>query len=440
MFKSISNTELYNRVTLSFIFEFFTPINKREVSAKFARALGKKVKWFTDSKSEFKPTSESFKLEPTYSNNYKKVTLSTGFIPYHEALHMFLKISNVIESVGHTTNRCGVTTKIRLNEFGLGLAANTDKLNKLKYLMGLNEDKIFKWWPPVNNESQKIYQNQLAFIQPKNPFSSIISESYVERMHPHDFIIPESEFFGHDFSELGEGNLVIKYIGGKDYTKKKKEAVYTINLVIEHLYDTLLLNNQYTIDEKRKIVEMVSNFKDSIEFTKNYLGFKTKYPDISLYVDLKKIDYLIEANYPIIREKIFRLITSSGLTDCVINYDTYRKAIQVKDAKINRSIVIEGIEFYQSEIEADAKGCLFENCTISNSKLTECTIFSNNTISLSKILNCDYLGEANEISSSYLDNSPRKMINANLKECLVYHGKLTLNSTIDESTKIINII
>jgi hypothetical protein len=440
MFKSISNTELYNHISLSFIFEFFTPINKREVSAKFARALGKKVKWFTDSKNGFKPTNESFKLEPTYSNKYKSVKLSTGFIPYHEAMHMFLKINNVIESVGHTTNRCGVKTKIRLNEFGLGLAANTDRLNKLKYLIGLDEKKIFELWPSVNNESQKIYQNQLAFIQPKNPFSSIISESYVERMHPHDFIVPESEFFGNDFSELGEGSLIINYIGGKDYTKKKKNAVSTINLIIEHLYNTLLKNNEYTVDERRKVSDMVTEFKNSVESTKTYLGFKTKYPDISLYVDLKKIDYIIEANYPIIREKIFRLISSNAISECVINYDTYRRAIQIKDAKIGKSIVVEGIEFYQSEIEADAKGCLFENCEIKNSKLTECTIFSNNNVKFSKIINCDYLGESNDIEFSYLDNSPTKMINANLKECLVNHGKFTLNSNVDDSTKIINII
>jgi hypothetical protein len=52
-------------------------------------------------------------------------------------------------------------------------------------------------------------------------------------------------------------------------------------------------------------------------------------------------------------------------------------------------------------------------------------------------LDCDYIGGANEVISSYLDNPDNKMINAELKECLINRGKLSLRSEIDSSTKII---
>jgi hypothetical protein len=438
MFKSISSKDIYDNSTLSFTFEFFTPLNKREAAAKIARALGKGVKWFTDVETSFEPTYESFKLAPTYSNGYKESTLSTGFLPYQEAMHMFLKTMNIIDSIGSTTSRCSVKTKIRINERALGIPAGVDKLNKLKYLLGLNEAKLFEMWPQPKSDAKILHQDHVTFIQPKNLFNTIVSEGYIENMNPMEFNFPESDFFANDFSELGRGQLGINYIGGKDYTKKKRESVETINYVIEHLAKTLSQNYQYSIDERRSISNIVNEFRNSIEATRSFLSFRNKYPDVAFYVDLKTNNYLSEAYYPIVRDKIFKLIITGGINECVLNYDTYRKAIQVKDAKIDRNILIEGVEFYQCVVEADAKGCLFENCEILNSKLVNCTIFSNNVIASSKVIDCDYLGEANQISLSYLDNPENKAINAELKECLVNHGKFTINSSLDKLTKIIH--
>lgn len=437
MFKSISKKEIYDNSRLSFVFEFFTPLNKREAAAKFARALGKSVKWFTDVDASFEPTYESFKIAPIYSNGYKEISLSTGFMPYQEAVHMFLKSMNVIDAIGHTTNRCSVKTKIKINEKELGLTLGLHKLNKFKYLLGINEEELFKLWPAQENENRKIHQSNLTFIQPRDIYNTVITENFIERMDPIEFRFPASDFFANDFSELGEDTLIINYIGGKDYTKKKKEAVSAINLVIEHLYDTLSDNYRYSLEEKKKIAGIANEFKNSIDGTRNYFNFKMLYPNITIYVDLKNDPRLVEANYTIVRDKIFRLIVGGGITEAVINYDTRRKAIQIKDAVLKKSILIEGVEFYQCQVEADAKGCLFEGCTIRHSKLEECTIFSNNLIKGSKIINCDYLGEQNEISASYLDNSEKKMISASLKECLVNRGKFTASSSIDKLTKII---
>jgi len=436
MFKSLSVKQIYDNSQISFVFEFFTPLNKREAAAKFARALGKKVKWFTDS-SDFVPTSESFKLAPTYLNGYKESTLSTGFMPYQEAIHIFLKTMNIIEAVGYTTDRCGVQTRIRLNETTLGLPVKLDKLNRFKYLLGINEEKLFELWPHKENETQKVYHNHIHFIQPKNLYNTVVTENFVERMSPVEFNFPHSDFFANDFSELGRGQLLIKYISGKDYTTKKKESIETINTIIEHLHSTLSNNFNYSEKEKFKISQMVNEFRNAIDGTRSYFNFKLHYPNISLYVDLKNDKFLLESHYPVIREKIFKVVVAGGITEAIINYDTVRRAIQIKDAKVNRSILIEGVEFYQCEVEADASKCLFENCEIRNSKLSDCTIYSNNTIKSSKLIECDYLGAANEIRSSYLNNSDNKIINADLKECLVYSGKFSFSSSIDSKTKII---
>ena len=438
MFRSISNKEIYDNSYLSFIFEFYTPIEKRSIAAKFARALGKNIKWFTKVKSDFIPTNEEFKIFPAYSNGYKETCLETGLLPYHEAIHMFLKISNVIESFGYTTDRCSVKTKIQLDTEKLGLVAKMHNLNKFKYLLGLDENHIFELWPSRKTDDCKIYQNHLSFIQPKQIYNTVISESFIERMNPMEFRFMESDFFANDFSNLSSGKMVINYIGGKNYTKKKKEAVETINIVIERLYETLKDNWSYTLEEKNEISKIVSNYRTTIDNTKSFFKLKSNYPDIKVFVDLKQIDFLIESNYNLIRENLFKLIAFGELKEALINYDTYRNCMQIKDAKINKSILIEGVEFYDCELEIDAKKCLFQNCDLKNSKIEESTLHSNNFIKNSKLINCDYLGGPSEIKNSFIKSNPNKIINANLTECLVYSGIFSSNSTVDSHTHIIN--
>jgi hypothetical protein len=437
MFKSLDKKELYDNSSIAFCFEFFSPMRKMDAAAKIARALGKKVKWFSEINPKFEATNETFSLSPTYSNGYKEMRLSTGMLPYQEGVHMFLKISNIIEAIGFTTDRCRVTTKIKLNESSLGIPVKMDKLNKVKYLLSLDEKRLFELWPQPENDRKLVYQNQLNYIRPKRLYETILSPNVLRRANPIDISIPESDFFGNDFSELGRGKLVINYIGGKDYTKKKKEAVEAINLVIDNLHETLKNNYEYTNQEEIRISNIVSEFKNSLDSTRSPMTLKSFYPDVQLLVDLRPDKYAIEANYPQIREKIFQLIVGGGISEGIINYDTHRKTLQVKDAKIKRSIVLERVEFFDCTIEGDVNNCLFDRCIIRNSKLTECIINNANLIKFSKVIDCDYSGGSNELISSFLDNSTDKMINADLKECLINRGRLSLSCKLDAATKII---
>lgn len=437
MFKSLDKKDIYDNSSIGFCFEFFSPMRKMDAAAKIARALGKKVKWFSDIDPKFEPTNETFSLAPTYSNGYKEMRLSTGMLPYQEGLHMFLKISNVIEAIGFTTDRCRVRTKIKINETALDLPVRMDKLNRVKYLLGLNEKRLFELWPQPENDRRLVYQNQINYIRPKRLYETILSPNVVKRANLMDLNLPESEFFGNDFSEISKGKLSINYIGGKDYTKKKKEAVEAINLVIDHLYETLKNNYDYTNQEDIRISGIVSEFKNAIDSTRNPMTFKSSYPNIGLYVDLKSDKYSVEAGYPQIREKVYQLVVGGGITEGHINYDTRRGTIQVKGAKLKRSIVLEGAEFFDCEIEGDVKGCLFDRCVIRNSKLTECSIYHSNLIKFSKMMDCEYFGESNEIVSSFLDNSLNKPISGDLRECVINRGKLSLSCKVDDTTRII---
>jgi hypothetical protein len=318
MFKSLDNKKIYDNTELSFVFEFFSPLAKRETAAKFARALGKKVKWFSESTATFEANHSTFRLAPTYSNGYKEMQLSTGFMNYQEALHMFLKVSNIIESIGYTTDRCRVKTSIKLNEAALELPFKMDHLNRFKYLIGLDEKQLFEMWPQKDGDNKLVYQNHIQYIRPRHKYNVIINESFVERMDPREFTFHNSDFFANDFSNLGKGILSINYISGKDYTKKKKEAIGAINIVIEHLYQTLSTNNTYNNQERLKIGGVVTDFKTALAETKTFENFKKAYPEIQLYVDLGADPRIIESNYPRMRDQLFELVAGGGVTEGIV--------------------------------------------------------------------------------------------------------------------------
>ena len=437
MYKELDKREIYENALISFSFEFKSTIRRRDIASKLSKNLGKKVNWFKGVDESFKPNSEIFKLSNKFNEFTKMFVFETGFMTYQNAMHTMLKTMNIVDHFGHTDDRCEVKVNISINERHIESGVHISKLNKFKYLIGLDEDKILEDWNTDSTDRHKINQNQFFNIHAKDPYNTFISSALIERMDPMAFNFPESDFFGHDFSHLGEGYLTINYIGGKDYQKKKQEATNTINTVIGRLYETLSTNYQYGTNEKRKIEKIVEEYKNTVKATKYPMDLKANYPDINIYYNLKSMAYLIESNYHHFREKIFELLVFGGVSEADINYDNDRKMIQVKDATINKNVIIENFEFYNCIIEADAKNCLFSNCTIKNSKLENCDIVSGNYIKGSKVIECKYHGSENEISNSYLDNNPKDMIDARLKNCLVVKGNFTIASEVDKDTIIL---
>lgn len=437
MFKSLDNKSVYESVKLSFNFDFFSPLSRKDAASKLAKALGVKVMWSNKMAKAYESSEGQFKLEPTYSKGYKELSFSTKFLPYNEAVHLFLKAMNVIDEIGFTTDRCGVKTSILMNEKSLGLGTGLDKLNRLKYLISLNEKQIFEWWPQSENDSKLVYQGQLKHIKIKRAYETMISTKLLERLDPHHLILSESEFFGNDFSNLSKKIISINYIGGKSYTKKKRESVDTINLVIENLYATLKENLRYSEKEQSKIEDLSKSLQEALNKTRSYTSFKSAFPNASLSMDLRTDERLIESQYSTMRERLFEFAAAGGIDEAAFNWDSKRKKFQVKGAKFENNLMVEDAEFFDCKIEGELKNCLIESSIIRNSKLVDCIVHSNNLIKFSKLYECEYLGGANEIASSFLENSEKLPITADLRECLIYRGKLSLLATFDSSTKII---
>jgi hypothetical protein len=433
MFLEINKKDLFENTLVAFNFEFYSPLKKNELAAKFARNLGKKVKWFANVNETMQPSIEIFKLAPTLSSKFNSVSLSTGLIPYHEAVHIMLRTMNIINDVGFALDTNRVICKIELNEEELRIP-NLKNLNILKYLVGINEEKLFETWDP----EKKYKRNRLAFIHPKNPFTTVLKTHMMEKINYMELSFPESDFFATDFSELGEGKLITSYIGGKDYFLKKEEAVSTLNSIIEGLYSALSNSSEYSVSESRKIEEMFSKYEKAIESTKNVTNFRRAFPEIDIYVDLRSDKYLIESTYSLIRNDLFKLVAYGNFSKGSVNYDKSRGVLQIKNAKIDRGILIENIEFFDCVLTIDAKNCLFDSCTLEESKLTGCRLHTSNRVNDSKVIECSYTTSSNLIENSFLSNSQKVVMKGSFDKCLVIGGNFSIDATVDTSCKFVS--
>jgi len=210
MYKDINKKKLFDNVELGFEFEFFSPLTRKELSEKLSRTLGKTVNWTNRYHGKTPVLPNSFKLEPDYSGGMKTNELITGVMPYNEAIHVLLKVFNFINENGFTNERTGLHINISFNEVDLDLKEKLQNLNVFKYILNLDEAKIFDLWPSAKSRIQKIYKNSVLNIYPKNKFISEASLDYANPSSPFDFNLPFSKYFGLNFTKLPNNYLEVR--------------------------------------------------------------------------------------------------------------------------------------------------------------------------------------------------------------------------------------
>lgn len=436
MYNDLAKRNIFENVKLAFELEFFSPIKRPELAQIFEKGIGRQVIASDQYKSGIEVNERQFKLEADFSGGFKMNELATASLPYSEAVNVLFRAMNLIAENGFTTDRCGLHIKLSFNNKDLGLRYTLENLNTLKFILNLDEQKIYQMWPSALNKTQKPYRGSVNFILPKNKFIAETGLSY--KPSPADFQIPHSKYFGLNFEKLSEGYLAIHYAGGKGYEARKTQAVELINYLAELAYSTLERNNEYTLSEKSQISSILENQKQMLLSVKTPQNFRSAHPNVFLYVDLLADLPIVEANFENVKERLFDLVSYGNLKSGIVNYDTNTHRVQIKDAKIKEGFGITGVDLINCVIEGEIKDCFLYGCKVKSSLIKECTIYSNNEIRHSILKNCAFHGGGeNLIAGSYLDIKPEYPIHAELKECIVKSGTLAYNCVADRSTEFI---
>jgi hypothetical protein len=436
MYNDLAKRHIFETAKLGFEFEFFSPIGRDILATTFESALGRKVVWTNSYKSDIPVTESQFKLEADFSGGFKMHELVTAPLPYSEAVNVLFRAMNVIAENGFTSDRCGLHINLSFDKQKSELPISLENLNTLKFILNLNEAKIYELWPSALNKTQKPYKGSVNFIYPKNKF--IAETTLSVKPDPTQFNIPQSKYFGLNFTKLAEGYLEIRYAGGTDYQTKKSQAVDLINYLTELTYSILENNSQYSLIEKQQISKILEKQKATLLAVKSPQNLKSAYPSISLYVDLHSDLQIIESNFANLKDSLFNMIAFGNLKSGVVNYDTTTKRIQIKDARLKEGFGISGVDLFNCIIEGEVTNCLLHGCKVKSSLIKESVIFTNNEIRHSLIKNCSFQRDGiNLIAGSYLDIKAEHPIFAELKECIVRAGTLSYNSTADSKTEFI---
>ncbi len=436
MYNDLSKRHIFESAQLGFEFEFFSPVSRENLAQIFEKAVGRSVIWSDNYKSDIPVTESQFKLEADFSGGFKMHEFVTAPLPYSEAVNVLFRAMNVIAENGFTTDRCGLHINLSFDKKTAGLTTQLENLNTLKFILNLDESKVYEMWPSALNKTQKPYKGSVSFIYPKNRF---IAETTLSlRPDPTQFNVPQSKYFGLNFAKLVEGYLEIRYAGGKDYQNKKSEAIQLVNYLTELTYTVLENNSQYSLLEKQQISKILEKQKSTLLALKTPQNLKEAYPGINLYVDLQASSQVIEANFANLKDSLFELIAFGNLRSGVVNYDTTTKRIQVKDARIKEGFNISGVDLFNCVIEGEISNCLIYGCKIKSSLINECVIHTNNEIRHSLIKNCSFQRDgSNIIAGSYLDIKAEHPIFAELRECIVRSGTLSYNSIADSKTEFV---
>ena len=329
----LSNDFFYS-VKLGFEFEFYSNLNRNEITYGLGKVLGKKILLFNKYHSKFTPTKDIFKLEPDYSGGSKMVELITGPLPYFESIVILIKTLKWIDENGYTDKKCAFQFGVSIDTSIYPDVPPISQLNILKFILGFDENVVYQKFP---DRVGSLYAKSIKRIIPANKF---VDPSNVSHIDKNLFEVPLEKNMGINFLKLPEGYFEVRYLGGKDYQKKYTDLKTVIDYIITYTVGVLQFNDTFT-ENDLKIVKMIlstiyksaSTFVDPDTFQKNY-------PHMNIMVDLRADPQILRSFFLNIREVLYDVIVENNIKEGLLNYDSTLGKFQLKDVKTPKAYLL----------------------------------------------------------------------------------------------------
>lgn len=395
--KYINFFDVLKKSVIGFEFEFYTnrsfyrllELLNRELSP--IRIHGKRMYH-----SEFEVDEYNFKIEPDYSGGPDMVELITGPMPYVNAKLIMLKILKILQENGKTDERCSIHVNI---SFDKELTEDKDvtEVNKLKMILDIDEDLIYKYFP---NRKNNFYSKSIKKLVPFKGYN--YSTDAVNLTLNNFQLTDDTKYYGVNLKEAFNGRLEFRYIGGKDYQFETRKIIelmdYFISLSWNSINDDLSEEN---VNELRKYLdENINNFKN---FTR-LESFVAEFPTIQLEIDKNDSFLIVKSQYNNIQDKIYEVIRNIyDLNNCIMNYDSIESRIEIVDASFETIFTLKGVNIIDSNVVngeyirvelngVDIKNAHLNNCKISNTDVFNCKLENCDVDETSTLKECYFAG------------------------------------------------
>lgn len=356
-----------NFFLVGFEFEFYSKVSYYKLLEILNNELNPiKVHGFKRYHSNFQPDSDNFKLEPDLSGGTNMAELVTGPLPYKEARYYLLKILNLIEKYGWTSDKSSLHINISFDSDKTDYSLKN--LDILKQIARTDESEIYNIFPDRENN---IYAKSILNIIPINEYDySNISIDIVKNT----IRVPDDKYYGINFKNIFEDDksrrIEYRYIGGKDYHKRTSDILYFLDKWILEVYDNI--TTEFSEEDVKKISDFLEDKISNFKTFNNYDAFLVEFPNIHIQIDGQSFYDIVNAYYSKIYKKIYKLLDSiKDIEDeCLINYFTTNNKIEVIECKFTCISNLDNYDFINCEIQSG----IFKNCQFINSKLNDSDI------------------------------------------------------------------
>ena len=374
------------------------------------------------------PTDAVFKLEPDYSGGKKMCELVTGPMKYSEARNVIIKMFEWISNNGYTNERCSIHANISIDGVALPTLSTINDMNILKFILSFDEDRIYDVFP---GRKDSVYSRSIKEIR-ANKASMFLSKD-CSIYNKQIFRVPDEKYYGVNFLKAEKGYLEYRYMGGADYEKKTKKILDLIDYYIGHLHEVLnfVQFNDSEIRQFKKLVAKQNKFSEG--FVK-YAEFKKVFPKINVTYDMGNNDDILEAMWGNLRDKLFEMIMTGGMTKGDFNYDSEIGRFQLKDTTL-RNCKVTDVEFINCEIEGVLERCAFFECKLKNSRFTYCNFAKDNVVDFSKVAESP-LHASNVLNDCFIENKTN-VINCEVNRGVIRNGEIGKLAKVSKETMIV---
>jgi len=420
---------ILEQAVLGMEYEFYSNKSRDQVAKELSKLIKKNVKVAEKYHSDVEVADGKWKLEPDFSGGMKMMELVTDPMGYYEAIATMTKILKWIKKNGWTDERSAFQFSMSFDPFKYVLRNKLENINKLKFILDFDEEFIYDKFPKRRNSK---YARSIKQIMPVNKF--VFNDS-VQQIQKANYKLPDSKYYGINFSKLAKGYLEARYLGGRSYEKKTKEIIEIIQYVIQKLYESLENPNysDMNVDQLRRILrihkKVVTSFSDPETFQINY-------PNVRVFVDLKGDMEVLKTFWVHIREALFSLIVNCGMKKGMLNYDADVGKYQLKDSVVSKSFDLEDMEVFDSKIGGNVTNCDLYRCVIKDAHIAGSNLYEGNIVTKSKIIETP-IHLYNDIQDCYIDNKSH-LINGKIKGGIIRSGEIAPTAVVSRFTEIID--
>lgn len=412
-----------NNAVIGWEFELFPNTTIENVKYNLEKILKKEIRIFNEGHAKFTPTKDIYKLERDYSGGKRMVELVTAPERYDVAMGTLRKVLEFIRYNGYTTSRSAIQPNISFEGENI-----THKFNKLKFILGFNEDYVYEGFESRKNA---LYSKSIKHIIPSNKF---LVEN-ISSFNSYDYRMPESKYYGVNFDKLKNGYLEFRYLGGKDYEYKEDLIKEKINYFI----DSMKRCNTFILDEQEQkiLINLTNNKKSILEAYKSLRSFKRVFPNIKLCANLIETDSYVEMYYEsMMRDKVIDLIVNNDIKQGVINYNSDYRSFELKDVKIENCFELKNVDLVSCEINNGLlEQCMIFDTKINNSNITACQIYQESKVDGCKLNDC-YVSSGSDLNECYIaGNNKYSIVLGSIKNSVFRSGTIS-KLALDEARNV----